>query len=63
MWFAVGAVRHQAQSDDRRGGNEPFVRLRGIQRAAPALFQRNTEKNGRYACCFARQRRKAAYGT
>lgn len=59
----MGAVRHQAQPDDRRGGNEPFVRLRGIQRAAPALFQRNTEKNGGDACCFAHKRRKAAHGT
>ena len=59
----MGAVRHQAQSDDWRGGNEPVVRLRGLKRAAPALFQRNTEKNGGDACCFARQRRKAAYGT
>lgn len=36
---AVGAVRHQAQPDDRRGRDEPFVGVRGIQCAAPALFQ------------------------
>ena len=60
---AVGAVRHQAQSDDRRGGDEPFVRLRGIECTAPALFQRNSEKNGGDACCFARKRRNVVCGT
>ena len=40
-----------------------LVLISGLKRAAPALFQRNTEKNGGDACCFARKRRKAAYGT